>query len=106
MGRGGGVLFYLDDERCDFTISSNSQFLSNDAQFGRDLFITSPNLTTSIFQMRLQFFPTVIPIPPPNPALMSGIFTHAPLIVIPLRYFMMPLQSPLHVAASGTDVVV
>ncbi|KAH7826105.1 uncharacterized protein MONOS_14449 [Monocercomonoides exilis] len=108
VGHGGGIMLSLLSEsgETDFVISSPtfSSDKPNNARFGKDLFVASPSLISSIKNETLPFVKDRLEILTEDS--MRGYDGGNRECAIPLIYFWKEVGSSVHVAREGNNVVV
>ncbi|KAH7832466.1 uncharacterized protein MONOS_3825 [Monocercomonoides exilis] len=102
-GCGGAILLFLTDSEADWAIEAptfpvNPSSLMNLAQFGRDLFVTSPALNHSIIHSRLPFFPLNRRF---DHSSMEGYDEHNNWTSIPLGYYLLSLETTIYISTEG-----
>ncbi|KAH7829924.1 uncharacterized protein MONOS_14871 [Monocercomonoides exilis] len=107
VGYGGGIMLkILKEEEAGFVISSPvfSSDKPNNAKFGKDLFISSPSLAKSIKNETLPFVKDRLEMLTEDS--MRGYDGGDRECAIPLIYFWKAIESSVHVARTGNNVVV
>ncbi|KAH7830828.1 uncharacterized protein MONOS_4118 [Monocercomonoides exilis] len=108
IGYGGGIMLSLlsESSEADFEISSPtfSSGKPNNAKYGKDLFISSPSLTKSVKNETLPFVKDRLEMLTEDS--LMGYDGENKECAIPLIYFWKSIETSVHIAEKGYDVVV
>ncbi|KAH7827216.1 uncharacterized protein MONOS_13237 [Monocercomonoides exilis] len=99
-GKGGGLMMDLRDENSIFNISGTQFTSSNNAAFGKNAFVHSPNLNASILLPRFGFWQES-----DSPQLLMGSDKRVPNTIIPLEIFLKARGDFVFVSSTGSDNV-
>ncbi|KAH7831437.1 uncharacterized protein MONOS_5407 [Monocercomonoides exilis] len=105
MGKGGAIFLLIPQEDVDFSLSDLT-FTSNEADLGKNLFISGKDLIVSLRQHKGRLADWIPDSPTGNwnRYLMEGFDNHDPAVSIPLGYYLLDIKDVIHVDANGFDV--
>eukprot|EP00770_Monocercomonoides_exilis_P011272 MONOS_11218.1-p1 / transcript=MONOS_11218.1 / gene=MONOS_11218 / organism=Monocercomonoides_exilis_PA203 / gene_product=unspecified product / transcript_product=unspecified product / location=Mono_scaffold00551:28960-37545(+) / protein_length=2862 / sequence_SO=supercontig / SO=protein_coding / is_pseudo=false len=101
-GKGGGLLLNVLDAAVLFDLSATLAFEANQAEYGADLFVVSPDLKASVIKEHILF---AIPLTGSTRAAM-GVDSKWSDLMIPLMYYLCDDLPCVHMGNDGHDVVV
>eukprot|EP00770_Monocercomonoides_exilis_P005721 MONOS_5693.1-p1 / transcript=MONOS_5693.1 / gene=MONOS_5693 / organism=Monocercomonoides_exilis_PA203 / gene_product=unspecified product / transcript_product=unspecified product / location=Mono_scaffold00169:18634-27765(-) / protein_length=3043 / sequence_SO=supercontig / SO=protein_coding / is_pseudo=false len=99
-GRGGGIAVVMENAFSSMVLE-NVVFRENRAVSGRNVFVISPDLGVSVSRESFKFFSGEAPFGAEDAA---GVEVEAPLVVIPLVYYLMEREGNVSVGSGGVDV--
>eukprot|EP00770_Monocercomonoides_exilis_P008273 MONOS_8232.1-p1 / transcript=MONOS_8232.1 / gene=MONOS_8232 / organism=Monocercomonoides_exilis_PA203 / gene_product=unspecified product / transcript_product=unspecified product / location=Mono_scaffold00305:32-8370(-) / protein_length=2151 / sequence_SO=supercontig / SO=protein_coding / is_pseudo=false len=99
-GRGGGIAVVMENAFSSMVLE-NVVFRENRAVSGRNVFVISPDLGVSVTRESFKFFSGEAPFGAEDAA---GVEVEAPLVVIPLVYYLMEREGNVSVGSGGVDV--